>query len=367
MAGLYAQLAWMLESGISLTESLRHLVRQGRGRLGQSIDRMRVAVESGASLSAAMAGEPGVFPDHVRGLVEAGEQTGSLPDVFRGLAADLELRLDLRLRIIQACIYPFVLFTLVFFLLPLSRLFLEGWGTYLQESLVPYLIALVLLFGLFVPLPWALRRLLGRARSQKLVRLLPFFRGLVTLRTRLRFSRQMAVALGAGMDMYTALDLAGRSSGEFLLAERLAQAQVALREGQTLEQALSRTGCFDEELMRTVAAGEASGRLEEGLKQYARLIERSFLHRLEVGVKILSVLILLAVYLYGMWRVYQEYQNIWSSTQQRLDGILKGVGGGGSGGDLDQLMKELGGGGGNLDGLLRGMGRMPPELEEALR
>lgn len=366
LAGLYAQLAWMLESGISVTEALRHLTRQGRGRLARTLDRMRAAVESGNSLAGALAACPEVFPGHVRALAEAGEQSGSLPDVFRGLAADLELRLDLRLRIIQACIYPFILFTLVFFLLPLSRLFLQGWGAYLRESLVPYLVAVGVLFVALVPFPWVLRRLLGRARWQRVVGLLPFFGTLQTLRTRLRFSRQMAVALGAGMEMFTALDLAARSSGSLLLVERVGEAGRTLREGGTLEQALARTRCFDEELMRTVAAGEASGRLEEGFSQVARSIERSFLHRLEVGVKLLSVLILLAVYVYGMWRVYQEYQNIWSSTRQQLDGVLDGIGGG-KGGDLDQLLKELGGKGGNMDQLLRGMGRMPPELQEALR
>ena len=341
LCGLYGQLGRMLESGINLNEALRLCAQHSRGRLSVALSNVRLQVESGSTLAQALSADPVVFPGHMRALVEAGERTGALPQVFFGLAESLELRLAMRRRVLRACFYPFILFTLSFFLIPLSKLFIGGLGAYLGASLVPYLLALLIVSGFLFLLPWGLKKLLGPQRTQSLLRALPIAGGLYKTRANVRFCRHLSVALGAGLDLFTSLRLAAQASGDALVMKRAEEAAISVQRGTTLAEALSATGLFDDEFQLAVSAGEMSGRLEEALDQQARLRQDTFIHRLELVVQVTAVMVLILVYAYVAWSIVAEYKNILGGTEAQME----------------QLMKELGGGGGQL----------PPELRDILK
>ena len=346
LCGLYGQLGRMLESGIALTEALRLSAKHSRGRLATALSNVRLQVESGSTLAQALSADPAVFPGHVRALVEAGERTGALPPVFFGLSESLELRLGMRRRVLRACFYPFILFTLSFFLIPISKLFIGGLGAYLRASLLPYIVALLIVSGFLFFLPWGLKKILGPQRTQSLLRALPVAGGLYTVRANVRFSRHLSVALGAGLDLFTSLRLAAQASGDALVMQRAEEAAISVQRGTTLADALTATGLFDEEFKLAVSAGEMSGRLEEALDQQARLRQDTFVHRLEIVVQITAVLVLILVYAYVAWSIVAEYKNILGGTEAQME----------------ELMKELGGGGGGLVPK-----DMPPELREILK
>ena len=355
LAAVFGQLASLLESGLPLDSVLR-LFEQRRPRaLGEAFAGVRRALADGAGLSRALGEYPAVFGDEVQALVEAGERSGALPAVFAALAASCELRVNLRRRILRSLLFPFILFTLSFFLLPLARLVTGGWSAYLAESLLPYLVTLAAGFVLVVGLPWLAGRLLGRERVQTLLDLLPVLGRLRRLRTRSVFCRQLAVGLRAGLEIGLAVGLASRVSGQVRLSRRSERALELVRGGATLAEAFERARLLDEEVWLSVQAGELAGRLDETLEQQARHDQESFLVRLDVAVQLLAVLVLLAVYAFVAWRVIDQYRSI-------MDGYQ---------GQLDQILKEAGGGSGGLDSLLRGMnpqqhGVLPSELREIL-
>jgi len=148
------------------------------------------------------------------------------------------------------------------------------------------------------------------------------------------------VALGAGLDLFTSLRLAAQASGDALVMQRAEEAAISVQQGTTLADALTATGLFDDEFKLAVSAGEMSGRLEEALDQQARLRQDTFIHRLEIVVQITAVLVLILVYAYVAWSIVAEYKNIL----------------GGTGAQMEELMKELGGG-----------AEMPPELRDILK
>ncbi len=355
LSGVYGQLARMLEAGISLTEALAIVSRRSRGRLREAFTKVREAVTTGSTLAAALSLDPALFPGRVRSLVEAGERTGGLPAVFRSLGESYELRLKLRRRILRACLYPFILFTLSFFLLPLSKLILGGLGAYLKASLVPYLLALAFLALVIIVLPWGLRKIIGPAAGQRIVRALPLVGRLARLRVKSSFCRHLASSLGAGLDLNQALRLSASATGEIALVAKIEQAILRVGEGSTLSEAFGEQELFDDDFMLAVSSGELSGKLTEALDQQARLGQESFLHRLEVSVQLLAVLVLLLVYAFVVFSVLSKYNNVLGGYQKQIDEIIKGVGGGGQG--MDQLMKEIGG---------NGAGALPAELKDIL-
>ncbi len=355
LSGVYGQLARMLESGIALTEALAMISKRSRGRLREAFAKVREAISTGSTLASALSRDPALFPGRVRSLVEAGERTGGLPAVFSSLSESIELRQKLRRRILRACLYPFILFTLSFFLLPLSKLFLGGLGAYLKASLLPYLLALACLVLVLFGLPWGLRKIIGPAACQRILRAMPLTGSLSRLRVKSSFCRHLAGSLGAGLDLNQALRLSASATGNLALIAKIERAILRVGEGTTLSEALGGQELFDDEFMLAISSGELSGRLTEALDQQARLGQESFLHRLEVVVQLLAVLVLLLVYAFVVFSVFSEYNNVLGGYQKQIDEIIKGVGGSGQG--MDQLMKEIGAG---------GAGGLPAELKDIL-
>lgn len=356
--GLYGQLARMLEAGLSPVEALRLAERHSRGTLAAGLDAMRAGLEAGDSFTRAAAGLPGLFPADARVLLEAGEATGGLPAALRALAATAEVRLDVRRQIARACIYPFVLFSLVFFVPRLHLLFSGGLGAYLRATLVPYLLTLVLLVVAVWLLPAGLSRLLGPVRSQRLLRGLPLLGGLWRRSARARFARHLGGALEAGLAVGTALRLATRATGDPRWIDAAGPMERAIEQGASLHAALAQSGLLDDEFLLAVAAGERVGRLDEALEQQARLLQAELLHRINVGVQLAAVAILLLTYAFVARAIVGEFQGVLGGTQEQMQQLMKELGGAPGAAGMEDLLREL--------GRPAGASRLPPELEGIL-
>jgi type II secretory pathway component PulF len=353
---LYSQLGRMLEAGLPVIEALRLAAKNSPARIADGLVAVSNRLEKGETFSEAAMRAPGLFPPGSLVLIQAGEATGGLPTAFAALSSAAELRLDLRRQIIRACIYPFVLFSLVFFVPKAYLLFTVGWLGYLAACLWPYLIALACLVGVVLVLPKALAMALGPERTQRLVRAIPIASGLFSLSARVRFARHLAAGLEAGLGVVAALRLAARSTGDPRFSDKLAQVESSLEQGSSLHQALTVSELFDDEFLLSVATGERIGRLGESLEQQARLLQASLIHRLSVAVQLLSVFILLLTYVFVGRAIIGEYTSIMDGVGDQMDQLLKGLGGTPGSANMDQLLKEL--------GEPAGLSKLPPELRK---
>ncbi len=343
LIGLYGQLGRMLQAGLSTTEALRLAAANTRGAVSTALDSIRTDVEAGQTFAQATARQPGLFGESSQVLIEAGEVTGAIPAALQALSSAAELRLDIRRQIIRACIYPFVLFSLVFFVPKAHLLFTAGWGAYLLACLVPYLTTLAVLVGVVWALPKGLALVLGRDNIRRLVRGIPVFCGLYRLGSTVRFARHLGGAIEAGLPMPSALRLAARATDDPRWIESLAASERVLQQGGTLHESLTQAGLFDHEFLLATAAGERSGRLTDALEQHARLVQSTLTHRINVSVQLLAVVILLLTYFFVASAVVSEFESIMGGTGQQME----------------ELLKELGG--------PAGASRLPPELKDILK
>ena len=353
---LYGQLGRMLEAGLPVIEALRLAAKNSSARIAGGLVAVSNRIEQGETFSKAATQASGLFPPGSLVLIQAGEATGGLPTAFAALSSAAELRLDLRRQIIRACIYPFVLFSLVFFVPKAYLLFTVGWLGYLAACLWPYLVTLACLVGVVVALPKALALALGPARTQRLVRAIPIASGLFSLSARVRFARHLAAGLEAGLGVVAALRLAARATGDPRFGDKLEQVESSLDQGSSLHQALSASKLFDDEFLLSVATGERVGRLGESLEQQARLLQASLIHRLSVAVQLLSVFVLLLTYVFVGRAIIGEYTSIMDGVGDQMDQLLKGLGGTPGSANMDQLLKEL--------GEPAGLSKLPPELRK---
>ncbi len=119
------QFATMISSGLSLIRALTILVEQTENtKLVEVIDEIRNQVESGRSLSEALAEHDDVFPKLYIAMVRAGETAGMLDAVLMRIAETLEKDVALRRKIKSAMTYPVIVFIMAILLTTAMLIFI---------------------------------------------------------------------------------------------------------------------------------------------------------------------------------------------------------------------------------------------------
>ncbi|MFZ5871960.1 MAG: type II secretion system F family protein, partial [Actinomycetota bacterium] len=113
LAVMSRQFATMINSGLSLLRALTILAEQTESKpLAKTLGEVRNDVETGNSLSAAMAKHPQTFPPLMVNMCRAGEVGGFLDQTLLSIAANYEAEVKLRSKIKSAMTYPVVVFVI---------------------------------------------------------------------------------------------------------------------------------------------------------------------------------------------------------------------------------------------------------------
>lgn len=103
----YRQLALLAESGLPLPEGLAGMAETCGDRVFQeSLQRVAHDVRQGRSLSGALRGYPGVFPELYTSLLEGGERAGILPEALHEVASLAQCTAHTGLTLREALVYP---------------------------------------------------------------------------------------------------------------------------------------------------------------------------------------------------------------------------------------------------------------------
>jgi general secretion pathway protein F len=309
------QLSVILLAGMPLVGALSALVQQlGRNRLGQIFAQVRDRVNEGASLARALEEHPSVFPPIYVSMVEAAETAGTLETVLSQLADLFERRAKLGNKVRSALAYPVfmllvgsgvVVFILSFVLPSITKLFLEmkmrlPWPTVVlirtSDLASHYLWGLALLVvGLSAGSVYWFHTGPGRKVWDRFKLRCPLFGSLVLKLTLARFCRTLSVLLTSGVPIVEALRLAEHVAGNVVIGQAAADAREAISHGDTLAQSLGRSGFFPPLVVSTIAVGEQSGTLEEGLARIADLLDGDVETRLSTLTSLLEPVMILVL------------------------------------------------------------------------
>lgn len=310
------QLAVMVRSGIPLLTALEGLTRGEDRVLNVAFGTVAHKVRTGSYLSQALGTMPQLFPLFYVGIVQVGERSGSLSLLLDRLADNLERSTRLRRRLLSALTYPLVLITtsiglltfLLAYILPLMEPLFEQVGGQL-----PLLTraCLALAHALQTPSTWAVILLvaigagivgnqiahaephspLKRSRDRFLLRL-PGIGTLLRLATLGGMLRLFALLLTAGVEIRVALGIL-RSTVVFEdFQEALVLAEEALREGDSLAEALGRGDAFPRGCLQMIMVAEESGKMDKMLETAASLYEDAAEHLADTLVDLLEPLLL---------------------------------------------------------------------------
>jgi type IV pilus assembly protein PilC len=283
------QFATMINSGLSLIRSLAILAEQTENEeLARVLGEVRLDVEKGVSLSAAISKHPKVFSRLYIAMVRSGEIGGVLDAVLMRLADTIEKQVELRRKIRSAMTYPIVALAIclliatamLLFIVPQFKAIYTDLGGQLplptrilisaSDLMKAYFPIFILLAGVGV---YLFRRWIktedGRMIWDRLKLRFPVF-GLLTRKTALaRFSRTLAALTRSGVGILEALDIVAETAGNEVVAVALRETQSAVKRGDTLARPLEQHEVFPPMVTQMISVGEETGALDEMLDKIA--------------------------------------------------------------------------------------------------
>jgi len=285
------QFATMINSGLSLIRALSILADQTENStLAAVIHEIRTAVESGQSLSGAVAQHPKVFPKLYVAMVRAGEASGMLDQVLLRVAAMYEADVKLRSKIKAAMTYPVIVLIMAIVPTTVMLIFIvptfEGMFTDLGGEL-PFLTRILVSMSEFVTswaglityivVPASLWFAYKRIRSTERGRFaldaaklrMPVFGPLFHKIAVSRFSRNLATLLGAGVPILQALEITAETVNNGPIAVAVRDVQSSVREGESIHRPLSTHDVFPPMVVQMIAVGEETGDVDGMLSKIA--------------------------------------------------------------------------------------------------
>jgi type IV pilus assembly protein PilC len=283
------QFATMVTSGLPILRSLSILEQQTESKiLAKSISEVRMDIERGSSLSAAMAKHPKAFDEMYVAMVRAGETGGVLEAVLLRLADNLEREVSLRRRIKSAMTYPVVVLGFVTLILMAMLLFIvpQFKSIYAQlNGVLPFPTRLLLglsevfrhdfliVAAVVAILVYAFRRYKkterGREQWDTLKLKFPIFGALFQKSALARFARVLGVLSKSGVPILQSLDVVSETVNNSLMSKAVQDVKDSVRQGESIAKPLARHAIFPPMVVQMLSVGEETGALDTMLEKIA--------------------------------------------------------------------------------------------------
>ncbi len=293
LAVMSRQLSTMVSAGIPLLKALTILSEQTESKpLARVLGVVRTQVESGSSLSEALARQSEVFPPLMVHLIRAGETGGFLDQSLESIARTFEADVKLRATIKSAMTYPVVVFVMAIvaviamlvFIVPIfEKMFADLGGelpiptqvlVVLSRNMI-WILPVLIVAGVAFALWWRRNKHSDRVRAVvDPIRLkLPVFGDLIKKVSIARFARNFATMTRSGVPVLQALGIVGATSGNWVIENALQTVQDSVRAGKSIAQPLAAQPVFPPMVTQMIAVGEDAGSLEIMLNKIADFYE----------------------------------------------------------------------------------------------
>jgi type II secretory pathway component PulF len=307
LATFTTQLANLLKSGMPLTVALNSMTHlESKGIPAEVSRELKQEVSEGKGLSDAMAKQPRIFSDLYINMVRAGEQSGSLVEVLRRMAAHFQQFAEVQAKFASALIYPAMVICVgmgivaffMFFMMPRFMEIFNGFGvelplpTRMLMGFSTFLINFWWLLGLLVIVAIILFKRFqasddGARKLDELKMKAPIVGKVVKLNLFGQFARTLGTLLENGVPVLTALKITEQVLSNRLLKEAIAKTREAVTDGKTLAQPMAQSKIFPQLMVDLVRIGEETGDVPGALNNLADTYESE----LQIGLRVMTQLI----------------------------------------------------------------------------
>jgi type IV pilus assembly protein PilC len=294
LAVMTRQLATMVQSGMTILRALYVLEAQTENKtLGDAVVAVRKDVEAGLPLSDALERHPKIFSPLFVSMARAGETGGMLDQSLIRVADQLEKEDSLRRQVKSAMTYPavvmsfagIVLIALVTFLVPVFVGVFKQFGGDLP-AITKLTVAMSnamtgywwVMIGCTFAAVWSFRKWKnsewGRPQWDRFRLRVPMKIGDIVQKVALaRWSRTLSALVSAGVPLLQALDITGKTAGNYVIEQAMAGVIESVKSGGTIADPLKESAVFPTMVSHMVSVGEETGSLDTMLSKIADFYE----------------------------------------------------------------------------------------------
>jgi type IV pilus assembly protein PilC len=305
LALMVRQLSTMISSGLALMRALTVLEGQTENpKLKATLITVRQDIESGASLSAALARHPKIFSELLVAMIHAGETGGFLEDSLLRVADQLEAANRLKRQVKSAMVYPAVVsvialgvvIAMLTFIIPVFAGVFKSFGGKMPALTAHTLQASnfmrhdwYIVFGVSLGIVFGFRKwkksAAGRPMWDSMRLKAPAKIGMIVQKVALaRWARTLASLTTAGVPMLEAIDVTGRTAGNATVERAMVAVRESVQGGGMIATALESEPIFPVLVTSMVRVGEETGALDTTLAKVADFYEE----QVDAAVKALT-------------------------------------------------------------------------------
>jgi type IV pilus assembly protein PilC len=283
------QLSTLVSSSVPIVQSLSILESQIENKnFARVISLLRKDIESGLSISDAMAKYPDVFSELYVSMIRAGEVGGVLDTILDRLATYLESSAALRDKVKSALMYPIIVgsiavivtVVLIIFIIPIFKNIFSSFGAELplitrivigaSDFLKKYIFHIIVFLGVFF---YGIKRYIktekGRRQFDYILLKLPIF-GIIFKKIAIaKFSRTLGTLVKSGVPILQALETVAKTSGNKVIEEIVLSSMKSVKEGGKIAEPLKKDNIFPPMVTQMISVGEESGSLDTMLFKIA--------------------------------------------------------------------------------------------------
>ncbi|MGI6524704.1 MAG: type II secretion system F family protein [Bdellovibrionota bacterium] len=287
------QFATMIDAGLPLVQALHILGANHENKAFKKVLLgVKDSVEAGGTLAEGLSKYPKAFDELFVNMVKAGESGGILDIILERLSVQLEKSMKLKREVKTAMIYPSVIVAtaiivtvvLLVFVIPTFAEMFEDFGSalplptrivmmisdfFINNALIifPGAIALFFLFMFFAKTPR------GKEVLHPVALKSPVFGELIRKVSVARFSRTLSTMLSSGVPILDALSICAKTAGNIVVERDIKTARVAISEGKTMGEPLSKSAVFPPMVTSMIMVGESTGAVDAMLAKIADFYE----------------------------------------------------------------------------------------------
>ncbi|MEI8352763.1 MAG: type II secretion system F family protein, partial [bacterium] len=283
------QMAAMLAAGMPIVAALETLEEQAvNPNFKIALGEVKRNIEAGSSFSESLQRLPELFDDLYVNMVRAGEQSGQFAETMKRIGDLLEATARLRRKVKSAMTYPIVVLSLalviasgmIIFIVPVFAGMFKDFGGKLPGPtqflvdlssgvkhyaviIIPAILLAVWLFRKWKRTDsgaWALDRFALKA---------PVFGVLVQKVAVARFARTLSQLVESGVPILNALEIVAKAAGNRVIEHSIMESRKVVEHGDTLSSGLADRPGIPSLVVRMLAAGEKTGKVDEMLGSVA--------------------------------------------------------------------------------------------------
>jgi type IV pilus assembly protein PilC len=289
LAPFSRQMAAMLSAGMPIVAALETLEEQAANpNFKLVIGSLKRNIEGGASFSESLQQIPDVFDVLYVNMVRAGEQSGQFAETMRRIGELLEASAKLRRKVKSAMTYPVVVLSLsliiatgmIIFIVPVFAGMFSDFGGKLPAptqflvdlSAAAKKYAIIIIPSIMIAV-WSFKKwkktTAGAWAMDSMVLRAPVFGVLIQKVAVARFSRTLSQLVQSGVPILNALEIVAKAAGNLVIEAAIMSARKSVEHGDTLSSGLEGKDCIPKLVVRMLAAGEKTGKVDEMLASVA--------------------------------------------------------------------------------------------------